>query len=212
MTMQTTASSTEIIKAGIWDENPLLRHTLGICSTLAVTNLLVNTLVMNIGLLFTLAMSCFTVSLLRQVTPDRIRMMVQTLVISSYVIVFDIVIKAYLPEVSEALGPYVGLIITNCIVMGRCEAFARSNPPVPALIDGLATGVGFSLVLFAIAFIRELAGFGSLFGHRIMPPSFTPWTIMIMAPGAFFTLALLIWLVRTLARDKENPKQRGLSA
>lgn len=207
--MEKSQPAAQIIKAGLWNENPLLRHTLGICSTLAVTNLMVNTLVMNIGLLFTLAMSCCTVSLLRHVTPDRIRMMAQTLIISSYVIVFDIIIKAYLPEVSEALGPYVGLIITNCIIMGRCEAFARSNPPLPALLDGLATGIGFSLVLFAIAFIRELAGFGSLFGCRIMPASFTPWTIMIMAPGAFFTLALLVWLVRTLAGDNGTTQLQG---
>ena len=146
--MQVTPSAGAIIRQGLWHENPVLKHTLGICSTLAVTNLLMNTLVMNIGLIFTLAMSCITVSILRQLTPLRIRMMVQTLIIASYVIIFDIVIKAYLPEISEALGPYVGLIITNCIIMGRCEAFARNNPPLPALLDGLAVGAGFSLALY----------------------------------------------------------------
>ncbi len=196
-------SSRQIISNGLWQENPVLRHTLGICSTLAVTNLLVNTLVMNIGLVFTLAMSCFTVSLLREYTPDRIRMMVQTLIISSYVIIFDIFIKAYFPAISEALGPYVGLIITNCIVMGRCEAFARSNPPLPSLLDGLAVALGFSLVLFTIAFIREILGFGTVFGFRIVPQDFTSWTIMIMPPGAFFTLALLVWAVRSYAAGKE---------
>ncbi len=207
--MPKTPPPSEIIRAGLWNENPLLRHTLGICSTLAVTNLLVNTLVMNLGLVFTMAMSCFTVSLLRQFTPDRLRMMVQTLVISTYVIIFDIAIKAHLPEVSEALGPYVGLIITNCIVMGRCEAFARSNPPLPALLDGLAAGGGFSLVLFAIAVVRELAGFGSLFGFRLLPDSFTPWTIMIMAPGAFFTLAVLVWIVRARSAESGTAKPGG---
>ncbi len=202
--MQFTPSAGAIIRQGLWHENPVLKHTLGICSTLAVTNLLVNTLVMNIGLIFTLAMSCFTVSILRQLTPLRIRMMVQTLIIASYVIIFDIVIKAYLPEISEALGPYVGLIITNCIVMGRCEAFARNNPPWPALLDGLAVGTGFSLVLFAIAVVRELLGFGTLFGFRIMPPGFTPWTIMIMAPGAFFMLALYVWIVRSFFAGQDS--------
>ena len=202
--MQVTPSAGSIIRQGLWHENPVLKHTLGICSTLAVTNLLTNTLVMNIGLIFTLAMSCVTVSILRQLTPLRIRMMVQTLIIASYVIVFDIVIKAYLPEISEALGPYVGLIITNCIIMGRCEAFARNNPPLPSLLDGLAVGAGFSLVLFAIAVARELLGFGTLFGFRVMPPGFTPWTIMIMAPGAFFMLALYVWIVRSFFAGQDN--------
>ena len=186
----------EIARNGFWNENPIFRHTLGICSTLAVTNLLLNTLVMNVGLLFTMAMSSLTVSLLRNYTPTRIRMMVQMLVIASYVIIVDILIKAYLPEVSEALGPYVGLIITNCIVMGRCEAFARNNPPLPAFFDGMFTALGFSSVLFIIATVREILGFGTFFGIRLLPATFTPWTIMIMAPGAFFVLGILVWIVR----------------
>ncbi len=197
--MQKTPPTKEIIKQGLWIENPVLKHTLGICSTLAVTNLLVNTLVMNIGLIFTLTFSCATVSVLRSVTPMRIRMMVQTLIISSYVIVFDILIKAYIPDISEALGPYVGLIITNCIIMGRCEAFARNHPPLPSFVDGLSVGIGFSLVLFSIAVVRELLGFGTLFGYMVMPEGFTPWTIMIMAPGAFFMLSIYVWIVRSLA-------------
>ncbi len=195
--MAKTPPAKTIMQEGLWIENPVLRHTLGICSTLAVTNLMVNTLVMNIGLIFTLSMSCTTVSILRNITPMRIRMMVQTLIISSYVIIFDIFIKGYLPDISEALGPYVGLIITNCIVMGRCEAFARNNLPLPSFLDGLAVGIGYSLVLFGVAFVRELLGFGTLFGFQIMPEAFTPWTIMIMPPGAFFTLALYVWLART---------------
>lgn len=197
--MPKTPPANKILIQGLWLENPVLKHTLGICSTLAVTNLLVNTLVMNIGLIFTLTLSCTTVSILRNITPMRIRMMVQTLIISSYVIIFDIVIKAYIPDISKALGPYVGLIITNCIIMGRCEAFARSNPPGPAFLDGLSVGIGFSLVLFAIAVVRELLGFGSLFGFEVMPAGFTPWTIMIMAPGAFFMLGIYVWIVRSFA-------------
>ena len=191
-------SHLDIFKAGLWKDNPVLRQVLGICSTLAVTNLMVNTLVMNAGLIFSLSMSCLTVSLLRNYTPMRIRMMVQTLIIASYVIIVDIIIKAYLPDISEALGPYVGLIITNCIIMGRCEAFARNNPPIPALLDGLAVAVGYSLVLMAIAIVREPLGFGTLFGYRIMPEGFTTWTVMIMAPGAFFMLGIYVWIVRAL--------------
>lgn len=191
-------SHSDIFKAGLWKDNPVLRQVLGICSTLAVTNLMVNTLVMNAGLIFTLAMSSLTVSLLRNYTPMRIRMMVQTLIIASYVIMVDIVIKGYLPDISEALGPYVGLIITNCIIMGRCEAFARNNPPWPAFVDGIAVGIGYALVLMAIAIVREPLGFGTLLGFRIMPSGFTPWTVMIMAPGAFFMLGIYVWIIRAV--------------
>ncbi len=194
--MQKRPSNTEIFKAGLWKDNPVLRQVLGICSTLAVTNLVVNTLVMNAGLIFTLTMSSVTVSLLRNQMPSRIRMMIQTLIIASYVIIVDILIKAYLPDISEALGPYVGLIITNCIVMGRCEAFARNNPVVPVFLDGLAVGLGYAFVLTIIAVIRELLGFGTLLGFRVMPEWFTTWTIMIVAPGAFFVLGVFIWIVR----------------
>jgi Na+-transporting NADH:ubiquinone oxidoreductase subunit D len=194
--MAPVPSNREIVRNGFWAENPIFRHTLGICSTLAVTNLVANTLVMCGGLLFTMAMSSLTVSLLRSITPSRIRMMVQTLIIASYVIVVDIVIRAHLPDISEALGPYVGLIITNCIVMGRCEAFARVNPPLPSMIDGASTALGFSSVLLSIAVVRETLGFGTVLGFRIMPGAFTPWTIMIMAPGAFFVLGLLVWGMR----------------
>jgi Na+-transporting NADH:ubiquinone oxidoreductase subunit D len=165
---------------------------------------MVNTLVMNAGLIFTLAMSSLTVSILRKFTPMRIRMMVQTLIIASYVIIVDIVIKAYLPDISEALGPYVGLIITNCIVMGRCEAFARNNSPWPAFVDGVAVGIGYACVLAAIALIREPLGFGTLLGYRVMPEGFTPWTIMIMAPGAFFMLGLYIWIIRAFFPQTAN--------
>ena len=188
--------SIQRFKDGLWRDNPVLRQILGICSTLAVTNLLVNTMVMNAGLIFTLCMSSLTVSLLRNYTPMRIRMMVQTLIIASYVIIVDVVIKAHLPDISEALGPYVGLIITNCIIMGRCEAFARNNPPWPSFLDGVAVGLGYAFVLTLIALIREPLGFGTLFGYRIMPDGFTPWTIMIMAPGAFFMLGLFVWVVK----------------
>ena len=199
----------EIFKAGLWKDNPVLRQILGICSTLAVTNLMANTLVMNAGLIFTLTMSSLTVSLLRTYTPMRIRMMVQTLIIASYVIIVDIVIKAYLPSISEALGPYVGLIITNCIIMGRCEAFARNNPPLASFLDGLAVAIGYALVLLAIALVREPLGFGTLLGFRIMPDGFTPWTVMIMAPGAFFMLGLYVWIVKAFFPQPQEILKSG---
>jgi Na+-transporting NADH:ubiquinone oxidoreductase subunit D len=202
-------TNTQIFIQGLWNDNPVLRQVLGICSTLAVTNLLVNTLVMNAGLIFTVTLSSLTVSLLRKYTPMRIRMMAQTLIIASYVIIVDISIAAYLPDISEALGPYVGLIITNCIVMGRCEAYARNNPPWPSFLDGLAMSLGYSCVLLVIALVREPLGFGTILGQRIMPDGFTPWTIMIMAPGAFFTLGLLVWFLRAyFPQVTEEKKQR----
>ncbi len=199
----------DIFKAGLWKDNPVLRQVLGICSTLAVTNLMVNTLVMNAGLIFTLTMSSLTVSLLRTYTPMRIRMMVQTLIIASYVIIVDIVIKAYLPSISEALGPYVGLIITNCIIMGRCEAFAKNNPPLASFLDGLAVAIGYALVLLAIALVREPLGFGTLLGYRVMPNGFTPWTVMIMAPGAFFMLGLYVWIVKAFFPQPQEIQKLG---
>ncbi len=194
-----------IFLEGLWGDNPIARQILGICSALAVTNLMKNSLVMGLGLIFVTAFSELTVSLIRQWTPKHIRMMVQVLIISAYVIIVDIFLKAYFPEISTALGPYVGLIITNCIIMGRCEAFAQSNPPHVAFIDGVAMGSGYTLVLLSIAFVRELLGFGSTFGIAVLGESWVPWSIMIMPPGAFFMLGILIWILHTLKKeDKEE--------
>ncbi len=176
--------------------NPVFAQVLGICSTLAVTNSLENTTVMCIGLIFTLALSCCTLSFVRRQMPSRVRMMVEVLVIASYVIVFDLAIKAFLPDISRQLGPYVGLIITNCIIMGRAEAFALTNPPLISLIDGIASGIGYSYVLMVIAFFRELLGSGTIWGHPVMPAWWVNWSIMVMAPGAFFMLAVFIWIVK----------------
>ena len=184
--------------------NPVFIQVLGICSTLAVTNVLKNTVVMSVGLIFVTALSNVTVSWLRNIMPSRIRMMVETLIIASYVIIVDIVLKAYMPEVSRQLGPYVGLIITNCIIMGRAEAFALSNPPGLSFIDGIASGIGYSYVLVAIAIVRELMGSGSIWGYHILGDWWTNWSIMVMAPGAFFTLAIFIWVVKGIMYKREE--------
>lgn len=182
-----------IFASGLITDNPVFRQILGICSSLAVTNLLMNSLVMGLGLTFATALSCATYSLLRTATPKHIRMMVQTLIISAYVIILDIVLKAFWPDMSKALGPYIGLIITNCIIMGRCEAYAQKNPPWPSFLDGTAAGLGYTMVLLFIAAVRELLGFGSFFGIPILGTGWTNWTLMIMPPGAFFMLAIVIW-------------------
>ncbi|MDF2547188.1 MAG: NADH:ubiquinone reductase ((+)-transporting) subunit [Anaerosolibacter sp.] len=201
----------KIFLEGFWKDNPIFRQILGICSALAVTNLMLNSLVMGIGLIFVTSFSSLTVSLIRQYTPKHIRMMVQTLIISSYVIIVDIVLKAYYPSMSEALGPYVGLIITNCIIMGRCEAFAQNNKPLVSFLDGIASGIGYSFILLVIAFFRELMGFGTLFGYPLLGSWWTKWTLMIMPPGAFFMLAIVIWVARNLSPDDEKQKEGATS-
>ena len=187
-------------------ENPVFIQVLGICSTLAVTNKLENTVVMTLGVMFTTALSSFVISLIRKLIPSRIRMMVETLIIATFVIIVDIVLKAFLPDIWKQLGPYVGLIITNCIIMGRAEAFALNNKPGLSLIDGLSSGLGYAYVLLIIAFFRELLGTGSLWGVRILGSWWTNWSVMIMPPGAFFMLAIFIWVVKEAFIKKGESK------
>ena len=188
-------------------KNPVFMQILGICSTLAVTNSVKNTVVMSLGLIFTTSFSAFFVSILRKVMPSRIRMMVETLIIAVFVIIVDIVLRAYVPDISRQLGPYVGLIITNCIIMGRMEAFALSNPPGVSFVDGLASGVGYAYVLLIVAVFRELLGSGSFWGIQIFGDWWTNWAIMIMPPGAFFMLAAFIWVVKgALVKSDEEAK------
>ena len=192
--------------SGIWSQNPIFRQVLGICSTLAVTNQMRNTLVMVIGLVYAAAMSNVTMSLLRNATPRRIRIMVEVLIISFYVVILHLALQAYLPDISRDLGPYVGLIITNCILQGRLEAFAISNKPWPSFLDGLGCGLGYAFVLLGIAIVREPLGFGTLFGHALMGKDWTHWTLMIMPSGAFFMLGLAVWFFRSRGIPQEAKK------
>jgi len=205
----------EVIRDNLWKDNPVIVQILGICSTLAVTNLFLNTLIMGLGLIFTIALSAWTVSIMRTIIPARVRMIVQTLIIASYVIMVDIALKAYVPNISRALGPYVGLIITNCIVMGRLEAFASTNKPWISLVDGVMSGVGYTWILLVIAFVRELLGFGTIIGYPVLDPlmrslgyseGWIQWAIMIMAPGGFFMLASFIWISYNLSAGKSRTK------
>ena len=195
---------------GLWKNNPVFVQVLGICSTLAVTNLVLNTIVMCAALVFTLSLSALTVSILREFTPRNIRMMVETLIIAFYVIIIDVILKAYWPQMSESLGPYVGLIITNCIVMGRCEACAISNPPFKAMLDAIFNALGYSFILLIIATIREVLGMGTFLGFNV--PYFSSqywdkWTIMVMPPSAFFVLAIIIWVFRSIQMSREDKKK-----
>jgi len=199
--MQTRITPSRALANQLWDENPIFRQVLGICSTLAVTNLMFNTLLMCVGLIWATAMSSLTVSVLRARIPQRIRMMTEVLIISVYVIVVDIAMRVWFPEVHKDIAAYVGLIITNCIVMGRLEAFALRNRPWPSFCDGLGSGLGYSWMLMAIATVREAMGFGTVFG-RPLPAAeawWHQWTIMVVPPGAFFVLAVATWVARGYA-------------
>jgi len=199
----------------MWDDNPIFRQVLGICSSLAVTNLMFNTLLMCAGLVWATAMTSVTASALRNYTPARVRMIVQVLLASVYVIVVDIIFRSEFPAIHKIIGPYVGLIITNCIIMGRAEAYAIKNAPLPAFLDGLGAGLGYSGVLMLVAAIREPLGFGTVFGLELPARAawWHSWTIMAMPPGAFFVLALMVWAARAYAmrleaarKAKEAPK------
>jgi len=202
----------KVMKDGLWSNNPIFVQVLGICSTLAVTNNLRNTLIMVLGVTFATSMGSMTLSFLKDLIPRKVRMIVQVLVLSFYVIIIDILLRAYQPAISKQLGPYVGLIITNCILMGRAEAFAAANKPGLSFIDGIANGLGYGWVLISIAFIREFLGFGSLFGIKLVGDQFTPWTIMVMAPSAFFLVAIALWIAnnyKAAAEAKKRPSRQS---
>lgn len=194
-----------ILKNGISEENPIIVSVLGICSALAVTNRVENAIVMGIGVTFVIMASSMMVSMMRNLIPSKVRMVAFMVIISMFTIVVQMFLQAYLPVVAANLGAYTGLIITNCIVMGRAEAFAIKNPVKYTIIDGFANGMGYTLVLIAIAAVREPLAFGTFLGMSI--PGFDNWinwNVMALAPGGFFVLTLLAWLVRTLTKKYEE--------
>lgn len=187
--------------------NPVTLQILGICSALAVTTTLATALTMAASLTVVLAMSAILISLIRRHIPDTIRLIVQIVIIASLVIVIDQFLQAYFAEISRALSVYVGLITTNCLVLGRTEAYARFHAPWPAMIDAIGNGLGYSLVLIVIGTTRELVGKGELLGRQILPLAesggwFTPLNLMLLAPSGFFLLGGLVWAIRTF-----NPEQ-----
>ncbi len=197
----------ETLKDGLWTNNPISIQILGICSALAVTNRFENALVMGIAVIFVTAMSNLFVSLLRESIPRKIRMIAEVAIIATFVIVLDQFLKAYYWDMSKTLGPYVGLIVTNCIVMGRAEAFALQNPPLLSVVDGVANGVGYAIVLAIIGFFRELLGAGTLFGHTVLSAQwYTPNQLMILAPGAFVALGFLIALFNAVGGAKQEDR------
>lgn len=193
----------KVFSAGLWQDHPTFCMVLGICSMLAITNRVDNAIAMGLGVTFCTAFSSLFVALLRNLIPGRVRMLAYMVIISTFVICVDRFLKAYFPPISEAMGPYVGLIITNCILMGRAEAFAMKNTPGLSFLDGVGCGLGYSFMLLLMALVREPLGFGTLLGHKIAPDYWARWSVMTIAPGAFFLLGIYLWIFRTIAKKTE---------
>jgi Na+-transporting NADH:ubiquinone oxidoreductase subunit D len=199
----------EVLFNPVFNNNPVAQQILGICSSLAVTSGLRTALVMSIALTLVTAFSSYFISLIRNQIPGSIRMIVQMVVIASLVILVDQILKAYVFSLSKQLSVYVGLIITNCIVMGRAEAYAMSNPPVRSFLDGVGNGLGYSLMLLSLGVIRELLGSGKLFGIVILPVVrdggwYVPNGLLLMPPSAFFLIGFLIWALRSWKKDQRE--------
>ncbi len=191
----------------LFNDNPIALQVLGICSALAVTTKMETAVVMSIALTAVTTLSNVSISLIRNKIPSSIRIIVQLTIIASLVILTDQILKAFVYDTAKQLAVFVGLIITNCIVMGRAEAFAMQNGPRLAAWDGIGNGVGYSMVLLVVAFFRELLGSGKLFGVNIMTPVteggwYTPNGLMVMSPSAFFLIGIFIWILRTYKTDQ----------
>jgi len=200
-------NSYKAISEALWQSNPISKQILGICSALAVTVQLKTALVMSLALTFVVACSNLVIALLRRHIPRNIRIIVEVAVIATLVIIADEFLKAFMYDISKQLSVFVGLIITNCIVMGRAETFAMGNPATRSFVDGLANGIGYGSILCGVAFFRELLGAGKLFGFQVVPQSFYDagyqnMGLMLLAPGAFIMIGLFVWLEYTLLKDK----------
>lgn len=177
---------------GIWEINPTFKQILGMCPTLAVTVSAINGIAMALATTFVLIFSSFLISYLRKLIPNQVRIAAYIVIIATFVTIADLVMKAKFPELSKALGPFVPLIVVNCIILGRAEAFASKNTPVRALLDALGNGAGFLIALTIMGSIRELLGSRTILGYQILPDSFQPLLVMILPAGAFLTLGLLM--------------------
>ena len=190
--------------AGLWEDNPVFRQMLGLCITLAITNKVANGVTMGVAVFFVLVASSFIVSLIGDVVPRRVRIPVFMLVIATFVTLVYMFLRAYFMPLSEALGAYVGLIITNCIILGRLESFSSENSPWDSVVDAAGVASGFALALIAMSVVRELLGFGAIFGVQVLGGGWTPWVSMILAPGGFLVLGMLIWVQRFITPVEED--------
>ncbi len=207
----------EVLYSPVFENNPIALQILGICSALAVTSSLSVTIVMCLSVIAVTAFSNLFVSLVRHHIPNAIRIIVQMVIIASLVIVVDQVLKAYAYEISKQLSVFVGLIITNCIVMGRAEAFAMKNPPGMSFLDGIGNGLGYSIVLLSVAFVRELFGSGKLFGFEVLPLVteggwYQPNGLLLLPPSAFFLIGFFIWGLRAWKSSQVEEEEFKITA
>jgi electron transport complex protein RnfE len=195
---------------GLWEINPVFKQVLGMCPTLAVTVSAINGIAMALATTFVLVLSSLIISLIRKLIPSQVRIASYIVIIATFVTIADLVMKAQFPELSKALGPFIPLIVVNCLILGRAEAFASKNTPIRALMDSLGNGTGFLIVLFIIGGIREIIGSGTLLGFQIMPQVFEPWVIMILPAGAFLTLGLLMGLANFYVDSKKSKERENI--
>ncbi|MBN2120867.1 MAG: electron transport complex subunit E [Candidatus Omnitrophica bacterium] len=194
----------EILKKGLWENHPIFRQLLGMCPTLAVTTSALNGLSMGLAVTFVLIFSSLVVSLIRKIVPPQVRIAVYTIIIATFVTLADVFLKAQFPQISKALGPYVPLIVVNCIILGRAEAFASRNTPLRAIVDSLGMSLGFIWGLLVLGSLREILGNGSIFGVTILGPYFERWVVMILPAGAFLVLGFLVAFMNFLEKRKLN--------
>ncbi|WP_413110829.1 NADH:ubiquinone reductase (Na(+)-transporting) subunit D [Thaumasiovibrio sp. DFM-14] len=210
--MADTKEMKKVLFAPIMDNNPIALQMLGVCSALAVTTKLETAFVMTLAVIFVTSLSNLFVSLIRNHIPNSVRIICQMAIIASLVILVDQVLKAFVYEISKQLSVFVGLIITNCIVMGRAEAYAMKSAPLPSFIDGIGNGLGYGFVLITVGFFRELFGSGQLFGLQVLPLVseggwYQPNGMMILAPSAFFLIGFMIWIIRTIRPEQVEAKE-----
>ena len=192
----------DVLLDPVFKNNPIALQILGICSALAVTTKLDTSLTMCVAVIFVVAFSNLAVSLIRNYIPSSVRIIVQMTVIASLVILVDQVLKAYAFDVAKQMSVFVGLIITNCIVMGRAEGFAMKNRPMVSFLDGIGNGLGYIFILLTVGFFRELFGSGKIFGLEVMPASYQNNGLMLLAPSAFFLIGIIIWIIRTFRPEQ----------
>lgn len=196
----------KVFMNGILNENPTFRLLLGMCPTLAISTAASQGLGMGLSTTFVLVFSNMVISMLRNVIPEKVRIPSFVVVIATFVTIIDLIIKAFLPSMSSSLGIYIPLIVVNCIIFARAEAFAFKNPVLPSIADGLGMGLGFTMSLTLLSSVREIIGSGKWFGMQIMPPSYKPMSIIISPSGGFLTLGVLILLVNALVKYLEKRK------
>ena len=187
------------IKNAVWREHPITSATLGICSALAISNKVENAIAMSAGVIFVLLITAVIISALRMYIPSRVRIIIYMITIAAGVTIVDLFLLAFFPTISEAMGPYVPLIITNCMIMGRAEAFFVQNPVKLSLVDACANGFAYTYTLMAIAVFREIFAFGTILGINVTPANWVDWVVLAAPAGAFFVLGVFLWIIRTWA-------------